>query len=737
MKKILLIVAVAAASLAAGAQSKINPLGLIQLEKYRINRLNSKSPLSDSQTSPTVGVIVSLSDGASAQSLADAGYEVTTDLGDMAVVRLPIDRVEEMAAMSQVRTLSFGGKKQFKLNFARAASGVDEAHAGVEVGGLSRQFTGEGVVVGLFDGGLQPGHINFNDAAGNSRVRKLWNYTGQEGSGNLIASSAIPTFCDDKQESHATHVAGIMGGAYKGTGRVAMISTPTGTGQTISNMAMPFYGVAPDADLAFCVGDAYDANIIDGVGNIISYAESVGKPAAVNLSLGVNYGPHDGSDDFSQALNRLGERGIICISAGNEGEDNISIEKEFTSSATSVKTLLYYDNKYETGVYGLLDIWASDGQPLTVKIGNVSSAGTVTNLTTISSATATDRTLTKGVNSRYGDVYYYAGQDPNSGRWNVMFDFEEARPSSGRFSIEVTGKEGQKVNIYFQAPYSRLTNSYSNTGSTVIAGYTAGTPDQTINDMCCGSNTIAVGAYTTRNTWGALGGSGYIGGYVSGFNVGDIAPFSSYGTTFDGTRLPHVAAPGAGIISSFNRYYIDGGYGSDYGETEDAMTASAANGSATDYWGDMEGTSMSCPYMTGTAALWLQADPTLTVGDIKEVLSKSCRSDNNTAAAPHRFGYGKLDAAAGLRYILSSAAIGAVTPDGSGAVIRPVEGGIEVTMAGETDFQVSVVDLQGRIVSEVRSAGPSIVVPTDALARGVYVVSARGKNLSTKLKIAI
>lgn len=439
MKKILLIVAVAAASLAAGAQSKINPLGLIQLEKYRINRLNSKSPLSDSQTSPTVGVIVSLSDGASAQSLADAGYEVTTDLGDMAVVRLPIDRVEEMAAMSQVRTLSFGGKKQFKLNFARAASGVDEAHAGVEVGGLSRQFTGEGVVVGLFDGGLQPGHINFNDAAGNSRVRKLWNYTGQEGSGNLIASSAIPTFCDDKQESHATHVAGIMGGAYKGTGRVAMISTPTGTGQTISNMAMPFYGVAPDADLAFCVGDAYDANIIDGVGNIISYAESVGKPAAVNLSLGVNYGPHDGSDDFSQALNRLGERGIICISAGNEGEDNISIEKEFTSSATSVKTLLYYDNKYETGVYGLLDIWASDGQPLTVKIGNVSSAGTVTNLTTISSATATDRTLTKGVNSRYGDVYYYAGQDPNSGRWNVMFDFEEARPSSGRFSIEVTG----------------------------------------------------------------------------------------------------------------------------------------------------------------------------------------------------------------------------------------------------------------------------------------------------------
>lgn len=736
MKKLLLIVAIASISLASGAQGKINPLGLIQLEKHRINKFNSKSPLSDSQTLPTVGVIVSLSDGASAQSLVDAGYEVTTDLGDMAVVRLPIDRVEEMAAMSQVRTVSFGGKKQFKLNFARAASGVDEAHAGIEVGGLSRQFTGDGVVVGLFDGGLQAGHINFSDAAGNSRVRKLWDYTGQEGSGKLIAASAVATFCDDQQESHATHVAGIMAGAYKGTGRVAMISNPSGSNQTINSTNIPFYGVATDADLAFCVGDAYDANIIDGVENIISYAESVGKPVAVNLSLGVNYGPHDGTDDFSQALDRLGERGIICVSAGNEGEDNISIEKEFTSSATSVKTILYFDSKYESGVYGLLDIWASDGQPLTVKIGNLSSAGTVTNLTTISSATATERTLTKGVNSHYGDVYYYAGLDPNSGRWNVMFDFEEARPSSGRFSIEVTGKEGQKVNIYLHAPYTRLTNSYSN-NSTVLAGYTAGTPDQTINDMCCGSNTIAVGAYTTRNTWGALGGSGYIGGYVSDFPVGGITPFSSYGTTFGGIRLPHVAAPGAGIISSFNRYYIDGGYGSDYGETEKNMTASAANGSATDYWGDMEGTSMSCPYMTGTAALWLQADPTLTVGDIKDILSKTCKSDDNTAAAPERFGYGKLDAAAGLRYILSNAAIGAVIPDENGSVIRRTEGGIEVTMAGETSFQVSIVDLQGRIVSEVRSSGPSIIISTADLARGVYVVNARGKNLSTKLKIAI
>ena len=68
-------------------------------------------------------------------------------------------------------------------------------------------------------------------------------------------------------------------------------------------------------------------------------------------------------------------------------------------------------------------------------------------------------------------------------------------------------------------------------------------------------------------------------------------------------------------------------------------------------YNSMDGTSMSYPVVSGIIALWLQADPTLDLEDIKEVLAHTSRNDQFTAAKPIRWGYGKIDAAAGLEYI--------------------------------------------------------------------------------------
>ncbi|MBR2239567.1 MAG: S8 family serine peptidase, partial [Prevotella sp.] len=65
----------------------------------------------------------------------------------------------------------------------------------------------------------------------------------------------------------------------------------------------------------------------------------------------------------------------------------------------------------------------------------------------------------------------------------------------------------------------------------------------------------------------------------------------------------------------------------------------------------MSGTSMACPTAAGIIALWLQADPQLTLADVKDILANSCDNDEFTAKNPIRWGYGKINAKKGVEYI--------------------------------------------------------------------------------------
>lgn len=701
----------------SAAQSKINPSGRHAIAAYERLRAQSRAAVE----APQAGMIVRLTAGSDVSVLTDAGFEVLTDLGDMAIVRAAVTEAERLAEMPEVRSISFGQKRRLLMDAARVASGVDAAHAGITVGGRTTTFTGSGVLLGVMDSGLDPNHVNFD-----GRVERLWHYAGSDGTSTGYTSSTVGRFStDDATETHGTHVAGIMAGGYRDA--VTLYDAASGTTTTGPN---PYYGVAPGASLAISCGELYDANILAGVEEIISYAETQGRPVAVNLSLGSNGGPRDGSDDFSSALDRLGARGLICVAAGNEGADNISIEKTFTSADNTVSTIIYYNNRMVSSNVGTLDIWASDGSALTVKIGNISSSGMVSNQTTLQTNATAERTITKGVKGTGGYVYYTSGVDANNGRYNASLYFDESLPASGRFAITVSGKAGQTVNLTFSG-YSAFTNRYNGTSGTQLSGYTAGNPDNSINAMACGKNVLSVGAYSTRTSYTSLdGGTG-----SSGQTLGAHATFSSYGTDFYGRKLPEISAPGTVIMSSFSTPYIRGGYGDDYGESAGDMAARVTSGSSTRYWGPMEGTSMATPYVTGVLGLWLEADPTLTIDDVRDVLAHSSTTDSYTAAASGRFGYGKIDAGKGLEYILSRAAVGTVTDDRHAVAVVPTASGYDITAAGASRLSAQLYDLQGRTVAQAEASGNTVSLHVAALAKGIYVLRVNGDNISWSTKI--
>jgi subtilisin family serine protease len=113
---------------------------------------------------------------------------------------------------------------------------------------------------------------------------------------------------------------------------------------------------------------------------------------------------------------------------------------------------------------------------------------------------------------------------------------------------------------------------------------------------------------------------------------------------------PTVAAPGTNVVSSLNHYNCDQ-------EIAESMQWQGYP------FGAMSGTSMSCPTVSGIIALWLQADPTLTLDDIKEVLAATSRHDGFTAVDPIKWGYGKIDAAAGIEYIKRTTAVSSIECD--------------------------------------------------------------------------
>ena len=157
--------------------------------------------------------------------------------------------------------------------------------------------------------------------------------------------------------------------------------------------------------------------------------------------------------------------------------------------------------------------------------------------------------------------------------------------------------------------------------------------------------------------------------------------FSSYGVDDFGKKHPDVIAPGAAITSAYNYYdtkRADAASQTIKSGNDGAVIAAYNIDSANkmNLWYVTNGTSMAAPVATGVVALWLQAYPTLTAEDVRNVIIQTSRNSVNdtaisiTSGNPVQLGYGLIDAEAGLQYILEhyATAIDGVTDDNKSSV---------------------------------------------------------------------
>lgn len=609
---------------------------------------NYKSVSHRSKETKLVEVIITVNTNES-KCLTEKDVTILAQAGCMIVATVPANKIEELSNDEAVKYISISEPVQLCTDKAREVTHINELHLGTH---LSQEYTGKGVIVGVVDNGIDFQHVAFRDTTGKSRIKAAMTMTMDSTNKEYYNTYFLPEEIENltsvaKDATHGTHTANIAAGSFKNNA---------------------YYGVAPDADLVLCeLLNPTTGAICRSIDFIAHYADSVHMPAVINLSLGILNGPHDGMGDverFCSEIKKEFPHCILCFSSGNEGGKNISTRITFANDGDSVpqaQLLVLNPKSAPINFGGGMGIWSADSTDFGVQLFLYNNEQDAivwesdiyykTDLSEISYAEVTD-SISAQVGIGVAAMAIIATVNPVSHRYNVAIS--PFIVGNHLLGVRLYGKKSQKVSVF--AVNSMYELYAPNNKFAPIDNYYIS------SSFACNQDVISVGSYNTR-----VGYTNLLGNTVSymfkddvdssQFPLGEISPFSSYGYDETGNSYPLVTAPGCELISAISLSYIHTQESdTDIHFNRDSIMAVKYITSANDtcYWGSFAGTSMSCPVVAGTIALWLQANPNLTLDEIKTLIRETADKDNFTAVNPIAFGEGKINALAGIQKIIAT-----------------------------------------------------------------------------------
>lgn len=697
------------------AQCKLSPEVLLLLQNSERDTRTS-SVHSDS----LVFAYIMVEEGADLSALSQYGVNTNLKSGKFLTAQLPIHSLQQISHLPFVKYVQLARTPKQQLDKAHAATQTTRIQSG-ELG--EQTYTGEGVVVGVIDAGFDYSHPAFTDpASGQLRISRVWEQsaTGMPPAGFTYgaefttSAEILASGGDIKYNSHGSHVACIAAGSHVGN---------------------EWYGVAPDAELVLVGMSAAtpnNVNISDALAYIYNYAESVGKPCVINMSLGALMGPHDGTSPFDQIADALQGKGRLLVgSAGNSGAQKLHISRTFSSAEDEpLQTMFDFKEKPDANnAGGEVDIWGSVGMQfqLSLHVFNYATGKFEQSSESILVGEDVSRTTTfELTKSSKGTITVQSEVNPINGKPHAMLTLG-VTSLRNKFAVAlvVTPLSAGRVDAWADNDYLLFTNN-------ALEGWQDGDTECTIGEIGgTGKNLVTVGAYTTRTEYTQMG-SGVVETIAE--TLGDKSSFSAAGPTVDGRLKPEISAPGAYIISALSSH--------DISSAAVPRAASVIVGDKEYYYGYMQGTSMAAPYVTGLAALLLQADAQLSPADFKKVLVGTAMQDDFTGTLSQGnpiWGFGKVNAYEALRQVINTLDMESVT-----STSRPVihRNGDEVKILFSKavgEVTLTILDTSGRIITRtVTSAnrGEEINFSFADLPAGIYILSLQTNDDYFSVKVS-
>ncbi|MBR6283752.1 MAG: S8 family serine peptidase [Muribaculaceae bacterium] len=607
---------------------------------------------------PNIWFVVEVDSKDAASTFAqirDAGGTVLSKLGHQAVISIPTDRVSELVNIEGVISIDAPRRGELKTDVSLVETGVSLIDGTTP--GTDNAYTGRGVTICLIDGGFDFQHPAFKGTDGNTRLRCVYLPSNDSGRKFIVEDDEAGTIeypgsvfdtpeliatltTDNEGRDHGTHTAGIAAG---------------------SRSPLGFGGMAPDADIVLVSIEGKNVNEI-AFQFAAHYARQIDAPVVLSASMNSHNGPHNGTGTMPELIDEMSHYVIPVLSVGNEGSQGLHIYKAFDEENSSMKALLaraipFIDEDGNTSriitsvVQGYSRNTLSENDALSVQIGilNRNDGGIVwqtepciitPSQSGVIEVLSDDEETLGEYMQEGGFVAIYGSVD--DGKLDLIAAANGVLNKRLPFFISLSSTSPIEMDLW------ETTDGFDVRGTEGLEGYTRGDSEFSCGDWTSTPNVISVGNYVA-NTTDRL----YTGVVTDGsgiYPLNDISFTSSYGVSLNGVAQPTVAAPGTNVVSSLNHY--------------NCAQAIAETMQWQGYpYGSMSGTSMSCPTVSGIIALWIQADPTLTLGNIKEIIAATSRNDEFTAVNPIKWGYGKIDAAAGIEYINATTAINTIPGD--------------------------------------------------------------------------
>ncbi len=473
------------------------------------------------------------------EGLEEMGVRQQELLNQYSILKVPESRLQEVSELPQVEYIEKPKRLYFSVGSAKAASCI--TYVQVEGSRYAPYLTGRGCIVAVIDSGIDYFHEDFRNEDGTTRIVELWDQT----LGQVFTEAEI----NEALKSGSRHAARAIVPSVDGSGHgTAVAGIAAGNGRESSGLNR---GVAYESELlivklgvADSLGFPRTTELMTAIDYVVRRAAELGRPVALNISIGNTYGSHDGTsllETYIDGVSNYG-RNVIVIGSGNEARAGGHISGVL-NEGESVNIQLSV-SPYETGI--TIQLWKYFVDEFTITL--VTPSGSILGpLPSVIGPQTYDYESTR-------ILLYYGEPSPYSMAQEIYFDFiplHQDYLQSGIWVFHLIPKRIVKGSYDFWLPSSAVLNQ-----STY---FLESTPDTTLTIPSTASMAITVGAYNS--------------------NYQTYADFSGRGFTRVTNQVkPDLSAPGVGIMAPKS----GGGY--------EAVT----------------GTSFAAPFVTGSGALMMQ-----------------------------------------------------------------------------------------------------------------------------------